>query len=502
MQCRFASARFLVTLLLALVAFVASACEPGRVGGRRPRDSGMTIDVGDPDPECGEGIGECPGGTICAAVMGIPRCVFPPMSMMPPTDLPPGDGTDCSPCPAPGECRSGVCVQPSPSGGVCEFDEQCDSGFVCIAGRCTPDPRIPVPCSAPSECAAPLVCVDGLCRCVSTTDCPIGLVCSTSGLCEPGPGGDACVADDECPDAMICEAGRCRARTVCDIENPNLTGTWNMSSTLRVRESLPEWLSDFLDSVEAPFRYLSGETTCTAVDFGLPSWAMSILCDIVEPYVEEYMPPWAPPVFSAIADLNTVLATWEIDETMVLMPGAVTDSYRGTHTWNRVTFMYRSRPIIAEVDDVLDWRFSPGAFNASATCGQFNIERHDVGLSIGALVLWIVDTVVYEASDGRWVGIEDALASIAGNFCTGLGEAADDAIDYPGVRDTVVRVCTSTTTAFIRETINDLREARLGFGFMTLRGTSPISGPNSLRPGVWDGRLLGSEFSGDFQASR
>lgn len=503
MQSTFASIRSLALLSLTAMALLGIGCDAGNAGtGRRPRDSGMTIDAGVPDPECGEGIGECPGGTVCAAVMGVPRCVFPPEEMMPPTGLPPGDGTDCSPCPAPGECREGVCVQPSPSGAVCEFDSECGAGFVCIAGRCTPDPRVPVPCTTVAECAAPLVCVDGLCRCVSTTDCPIGLECSDMGLCVPGPGGDACVGDDDCPDDMVCEAGRCRGRTVCDIENPDLTGTWDMHSTLRVREALPEWLSDFLDAVEAPFRYLGGETTCTAVDFGLPSWVMAALCDIVDPYVMDYLPPWAPPVFRAIADLNTVLATWEIDETMELRPGGVTDSYRGTHTWNHVRFMYRSMPIEADVRDIADWRFEPGEFNAAATCGQFNIERHDVGISIGGLIMWIVDTVVYEVSDGRWVGVEDALASIADGFCMGLASAAEDAIDYPGVGGTVMSVCSSATTSFIREAINELLEARLGFSFMTLRGTSPIAGPNSLRPGVWDGRLLGSEFSGDFEAVR
>jgi hypothetical protein len=501
MRSLFASSSALCALVAVALTFVVG-CTAGGGATRRPRDSGMTIDAGVPDPECGEGIGGCPVGQVCAAVMGVPRCVFPPPTTTPPTDVPPGDGTDCSPCPAPGECRSGVCVQPSPSGGVCEFDAECGPSAVCIAGRCTPDPRVPVPCTTTDMCAAPLTCVEGLCRCVSTTDCPIGLVCASSGLCTPGPGGDGCVADDECPDGMLCEVGRCRARTVCDIESPDLSGTWAMQTTLRVREALPEWLSDFLDAVDAPFRYLGGETTCTAVDFGLPSWAMSALCDLVEPYVNDYLPPWAPPVFRAIADLNTVLSTWFIDETMTLERGAVRDSYRGSHRWTRVRFMYRSMPIEADVDDIVDWRFDPGRFNAAATCGTFSIERHDVGLSIGRLVMWIVDTVVYEVSDGRWVGVEDALASIADGFCMGLAEAAEDAIDYPGVGGTVMRVCSSATSRFIREAINELLEARLGFAFMTLRGTSPIAGPNSLRPGVWDGRLLGSEFGGEFQASR
>ena len=37
---------------------------------------------------------------------------------------------------------------------------------------------------------------------------------------------------------------------------------------------------------------------------------------------------------------------------------------------------------------------------------------------------------------------------------------------------------------------------------ITLRGHAPVTGPSSLRPGHWDGTLLGSEFTGDFNAER
>lgn len=509
MQFVFASPPARRVLLAALVlgtvgtSILGAGCSAGSATGRPDGGGGTAyIDAGAPDPECGEGIGDCPTGQVCAAVAGIPRCVFPPETDGGTgTEVPPGDGTDCSPCPSPGECREGVCIQPSPDGTVCEFDDSCDSGQVCIAGRCTADPRVPVACTAASECAAPLTCVDGLCRCAYTTDCPIGLECSDEGLCTPGEGGDACVADDDCPTDMVCEAGRCRDRTICDIENPDLAGTWTLESTLRVREALPAWLSDFLDAVEEPFRFLAGDTAC--IDFGLPSAIESAICDAIRPYVEEYLPAWAPAVFRAIADLNTVLATWEIDETMNLTAGAVTDSYRGTHTWNHVRFYYRSTAIEADVTDIFDWRFEPSPFNAAATCGVFSIERHDVSLSIGALVMWIVDTVVYEASEHRWTGVEDALSSLSDGFCSGLADAAQEAVpDYSGARSAVYSACSAATSALIREAIAELVEARLGFSPMTLRGEATIAGPNSLRPGTWDGTLLGSEFTGDFQASR
>lgn len=486
---------FFSLVLLSLGLVVGGCADPGN-GGRR--DTGGTgadgggVDAPTLRPECDSESNLCPSGFICAAVGGVPRCVADPD---PP---PPGDGTRCGECPSPGECRMGICVQPSPTGGLCEFDDACDPGHLCIAGRCTPDPRLPVPCTDPTMCPSGFLCVEGFCECAFTADCPIGLAC-VAGACVPGPDG-ACTADDDCPGVRICEGGMCIEPGVCDIVHPDLSGSWMMHSTLRFREALPAWLSDFLDFVEGPFRFLAGETTC--IDFGLPGWVESAICDLVRPYVDMYLPPWSPPVFRAIADLNTVLSTWEIDETMTLMPGTVTDSYRGSHTWNRVTFMHRAEPIYADPADIFDWRFAPSSFNAFAVCGTFNIERHSVRVSIGAIIAWLIDAVIYEASDHRWTGLSDALDEVVSGFCAGLADAADEAVDYPGVRGAVMSACSGALTGLADTAVREVLDARIGAEPITLRGIAPIGGPNNLRGGHWDGTLLGSDFTGDFDAFR
>lgn len=462
------------------------ARDAGTPDGRLSRDGGPLV------PDCGEGFASCPSGFVCAAVMGVPRCVPDPD---PP---PPGDGTRCGTCPAPGECRAGECIQPSPSGAVCEFDDECGMSRLCIAGRCTPDPRLPVPCTDASMCPTGFLCTSGTCACVFSADCPIGLEC-TGGLCVPGPGG-ACIADADCDAAHVCEDGMCIDRGVCDIVHPNFAGDWTMHSTLRLREALPDWLSDFLDFVAGPFRFLGGDTSCT-LDWGLPAFVEDAICNAAAAYVIDILPPWAPPVFEAIADLNDVLSTWEIDETMELEPGAVTDSYRGRHTWTRVAFMYRAEMIWADPADILDWRFSPSDFNASAVCGIFNIERHSVNVSIGSIVAWLVDAVIYEASDGRWAGLAEALGEAVSGFCSGLAEAAVD-VGGESVRGTVSSLCTSTLTGLADTAVREVLEARIGADAITLRGTAPITGPNSLRPGTWDGTFLGSGFTGDWDAWR
>lgn len=482
---------------LALAATLAAGCAAGTGtvsdGGMSiPPDGAAPADAG---PECSDTV-PCPRGFVCAAVEGVPRCVPNPD---PP---PPGDGSDCRPCPAPGECRMGVCIQPTASGNWCEFDVDCEPTELCIAGRCSPDPRVPVPCADGSECPVGLVCgPTGSCICNTNTDCPIGLVCLESGVCGAGPGGEACIADLECPEpGMVCDAGRCRPGTVCDITHPDFSGRWTVQSILYIRDALPSWLDRFLSTMEGPFRFLAGDAAC--IDFGLPDWVEREICDLARPYIESALPPWAPPVFRAIADLNVVLSEWHIQEQMDLSTGGVTDAYRGTHTWESIRMFYRGRALEGTPESVLDWRFSPSPFNASAVCGTFNIERHDVNVSIGSIIAWLVDALVYEASGGRWRSVSEALGSLTSGFCDGVATAAESVVDYAGVADTVRSVCTRVLTDLVDRAIRELLESRLGASPITLRGSAPVTGPSSLRPGTWDGTLLGRGFPGEFIADR
>lgn len=476
--------------------------------GGYPDTGSLFVDVGPNAPECNDGIHICDFGETCAAVMGVPRCVPDPN---PP---PPGDGTHCEPCPAPGQCRMSVCIQPTPGGGLCEFDSICGPGQFCISGSCTPDPRVPVPCSDMSMCAPGFTCVAGTCHCTHTSDCPSGFEC-VDGACTPGTG---CVADTDCPTGDVCEAGTCRPGTVCDITAPDFSGDWpaqvtesdgtitspGMHSTLRLRESLPSWLSDLLNAIEGPLLFLAGDRAC--IDFGLPMWVEDAICAAIAPYVGDALPPWAPPLFRAIGHLNDVLNTWEVDEHMTLTAGSVPDSYRGTHTWDRVSFVYAGTTIVGDPLDPtmgFDWMFTPSPFNASTTCGVFNIDRHTVHVSIGAIVAWLVDAVIYEASDHAYRSLMDVLTAIASSFCSGLADAAEAAVpDYPGVAGTVHSVCTGALSTLVSTAVNAVVNARIGVDPITLRGTAQIGGPNSLVMGHWDGTLVGSGFTGDWQAVR
>lgn len=70
------------------------------------------------------------------------------------------------------------------------------------------------------------------------------------------------------------------------------------------------------------------------------------------------------------------------------------------------------------------------------------------------------------------------------------------------MRDAVSGACRSALSGFIDDALRELIEARLGASAMTLRGQAPVTGPDSLRPGSWNGTLLGREFPGEFAAAR
>lgn len=459
-------------LLLAVLVLATTGCPRTRLPGRAvgAPDAGPPDDGSPPTltSTCGEGLPACATGFSCQPIGGAYQCLRDPS-------------------------------MPSPEGAYCtgEFEGGCAPDLLCIGGRCVHDPRVPTGCTDPTMCPAGFTCEAGTCLCAHSADCPTGTYCS-GGSCTPGVG--ACIADADCPTGTICEGGACLDRATCDVTSPDLSGTWSMHSTLRFREALSSGLSDLLDALEAPFRFLGGETTC--IDFGLPSFVESIICGAIGPYVDAHFPPWARAVFLAIADLNTVLTTWDIDETMELASAGAPGAYRGRHTWDRIRFVSRSTTLVADPTTVFDWSFEPNDFDAAAVCGTFEIARHDIHVSIGRIIAWLVDAVVYEASDGAYATLDDALRDTTSGFCAGLGDAASSAVTTPGVGLAVRSACDDELSDLTRRLTDAIGGARVGVDPITLRGTVPIAGPSSLPAGIWEGTLFGSDFGGDFDAWR
>jgi hypothetical protein len=137
------------------------------------------------DPQTGlcagcEGDGDCGGGSTC--VNG--ACVQPP----------PGGGCN-EPCRFPLTCQNGVCAPAGGSGGGCQSDLDCLSGFTCSGGHCTSttmscSPPPAVDCLPGSTCVVPPGSSTGYCFTQACEDA-CNAAGNTCGL-QPMPSGPPC----------------------------------------------------------------------------------------------------------------------------------------------------------------------------------------------------------------------------------------------------------------------------------------------------------------------
>lgn len=475
-----------------------------------------TIGGGGDDPECLDDR-DCPGTLICEVGECLPPLPDERTDCESAADCPEGytcedRGTlricippeimpeECGPCPAPGMCRDGVCIQPDEEGAFCEFDSDCgDPSLLCIAGRCTWDPRIPRTCLDGEECPDGLMCtMDGRCVCGSTADCPVGTICAADGSCVPEDGG--CVGDDECPAGMLCDRGMCIPEGACDVVHPDLSTdpVWNVSSIYNFREALPGWLAGFLDLVAGPFRFLAGDSDDP--DLGLPGFIEGLIGDAIRNWAEDNLPPYVLAAMGGIADFNDIMSTWLVSEQMHLTGTMDRDGYMGQNEWIEVAFEYRGDMVVGDPAMIAGWSYTPSAYNAQAVCGTLNIERHDVEVGIGAIIAWALDAVVYESSDHRYDGVEDMLGTVRGAFCAAARNLAEGI--YSGAGGLAETWCNSILDSYADDLVRAINDALLELDLVKLKGHATIVDGENLTPGVWEGSMLGGDFSGSWSADR
>ena len=435
---------------------------------------------------------DCPGDYTCEVRGTVRICIAPDIF-----------APMCEDCPAPFECRDGICFMPDETGAVCEFDPECEEGELCIAGRCTWDPRLPRPCELDADCPSGLECsMEGSCVCDERADCPSGTYCAADGSCRPEDGG--CIGDDECPLGTFCDRGMCLGEAACDVVHPDLETdpVWNVSSTYNFREALPGWLSTTLDLVAGPARFLAGDSDYP--ELGLPD-ALEIaigalINDAVRDWVDTYLPPYAQDALSAVGTINDLLSTWAVQERMRLTAQSARDSYIGSSEWVEVSFELNGEVVRGNPRDLIGWTTTPADFNARAVCGTLNIERHDVEIGIGSVIAWAIDAAVYEASDHNYRGIGDLARTFRAQFCAYINGFAET--HKPGWGDDAEMWCNTALNLLIDQMEMALQEALLRLDLVKLKGNAVIVDGSRLDPGVWEGSLLGGDFSGSWTGTR
>ena len=109
------------------------------------------------------------------------------------------------------------CSYDNGAGGICEGDDDCPLGFVCVGGICEQ-----IRCDSTPDCPSGFDCVNGICLrpCGEGEDalCPPGSHCVQIGdltYCIPGP-----ECNGECPEGYFCIDGEC-VIVECNLENIN-----------------------------------------------------------------------------------------------------------------------------------------------------------------------------------------------------------------------------------------------------------------------------------------
>ena len=404
-----------------------------------------------------------------------------------------GTCDDTHPCPAGWDCEGGACVEPVPD---CTSDDECPDGRRCRFGECV-TAADGDGCKVDADCDPGETCVAGECTGCEGDDCP-------------------CETVDDCPEGFICEDGVCVCDgpdcggdpTGCEIEDPDLSGMWDLDSTLRLRESLPGWLDDLMGFLGPIFRFLS-DGMLDGFDFDIPIIG-DALEDAADSLVGRYVPPWVGELLRAIADLDDILSTFHVFQEMNIWTAGVEDQYLGEFEWREVEMSWRGEALRGRFEDITGVYVTHDDIEAEAICGTFYIHRHDASIAFGAVVRWVLDVIVTIVTEGEYFSLEDLLLDLV-FICDELAIAIDDlaydlgdglGITLPDVYDIVYGLCEAGIESGTEAAITWLEDLMVRDDALTLGGRATINGPARLDDGRWEGTLLGGDFTGDWTATR
>lgn len=378
-----------------------------------------------------------------------------------------------------------ACVGDGGPGSVCVVTGDCEAPFVCADGVCVGPHNPDVACD-PIEgklCAgADEVCVANVCvllpgACVTVDECPLGFLCA-DGQCVPDNDGTACA--DPGP-------------------GPDLGGTWAVTSHLYMRDGLPGVVAGLLDVSELLADFVEGD-----IDLGLPAPVEFLIGALVSSIIDAYVPPWAQDLILVLGGFADVLDTMTVEQTVTLAGLPCDANYRGSSTWDTITFEYKDEIITARPEDIPEiGPITPEDFGARYSCGQLYIDRHRVQNSLTWLVRWLLDTLV-EATTG-YPTVEEAID--AAIDCDGIAAGINSAWQSAcGCSTDITAGIAATCTGFKADLMTQITmlidEAAVNLSVVSLAGIADVQDASHLDPGVWYGAVIGFDFPGDFTGTR
>ena len=292
-----------------------------------------------------------------------------------------------------GQCQDG-------GGNSCDADNPCLSGFQCLGGACQPPPHPACDPGSPDSCGS------GQC-CDSTSTC--------KDLC-PTP----CKAQETCVPGAACGTGSCQPTQP---STPDVSGVWTTRHIFNIRDALPRGVRTLFDALRYLDQALLGKLAVT----GTP-WVDRLVNRTLGPILRNYLPEWLQTILRLGDDLGVVLSHLRSEGSMRITNGVDLAHVRGSEVWTSLIFYWLPLcgddiggdvdvpPACARVDLVTTDGQTPSdngqckghglpsiavqvtPFTAHVTgnadAARIDIDRRQVGLKMGKVILIIVDSIL------------------------------------------------------------------------------------------------------------
>lgn len=357
----------------------------------------------------------------------------------------------------------GLCVGDGGDGEVCEVTADCDAPLVCLSNICVGPQDPDVFCDE----------VEGI-FCAGTDEVCVANAC----VIDPNITGDPTCSDPG--------------------PGPELAGVWDMDSTLHLREGLPGLVAGLLDVSELLADFIDGN-----VSLGLPAPVEILIGALVQGVIDQYVPVWAQDLIQLLAGFSDVLDDLRVDQTVTLVGQVCEANYRGSSTWDRITFEYRGTVISERPEDIAEiGPVAPEDFGARYSCGQLFIDRHRVHNALRGLIRWMVDTLVEVATGYPTLeGAIDAAVDCP-SIARGINDAWQGAGGGTDITGVVEAACANFETDLLAQLTTILDEAAIELSVVSFEGVADIPDGSRMINGRWFGELVSNDFPGQFTAAK
>lgn len=397
-------------------------------------------------------------------------------------------GNQPNPVPEPG-----ACVGPTDVGRTCSVSTDCSTSSVCLNNVCVypNDPSV-------------------TCRPGHNEDCDGGAFegaqCSPGGFCVVLP--NTCATNSECPTGFACEDilegnGSCEPsnESVCDDKGsgPFLHGIWKVNNTLHLRAGISDGIGNFLDVTEVINDFAQG-----TVNFdNIPSWVEAAINSFAPAIIDEITPPWLTDIVAGISNVSDILDDMKVKMTWDLDGRSCKGNYRGTATWDTLTFQYNGTTVTRAPSDFPEiGEIVSEEFQANYACGFLYIDRHRVYNELSKLPTALINEIVRDRTQyDNW---QEAL--VGAIDCARIGDQVNNQWEETGsnvdIDGIIEAACVELRTQGIEAIADQLAALEAKLNVITLQGSAEAKTDRQLTNGHWYGSLVGSDFPGEFAGAR